>query len=213
MSGAGPLWRTGRACGLTACTDCGRAAPIAAAVCPRCAARLDPAPAGTQAVWAFLIAGVVAYVPANIMPMLITRSFGRTEASTLIGGAIDLATEGAWFVAGVVLVASVVIPIMKFVVVGYLALSIDRGSARRLHEKRHLHHLVELIGRWSMIDVFVVAVLAALVQLGFVASIEPGPAAAPFALSVILTMLAAQRLDSRAIWNPDPPHAGRVPAE
>lgn len=195
---AGP---TGRELGLTACRDCGQTAALASAECPRCGAALRPAGTGDmQAVWALLVAGVLAYIPANLYPMLISQTLGRREASTIVGGAIDLAMHGGYFVAGVVLVASVLIPIAKFLVVGYLALSIQRASARRLHEKRHLHHIVELIGRWSMIDVFVVAVLAALVQLGVLASIEPGPAAAPFAISVILTMLAAQRLDPRAIW-------------
>lgn len=192
---------TGRALGLTACPGCGMAAVVAAGECPRCGARLRAAEAGgTQAVWAYLIAGVIAYVPANIYPMILRETFGRRDEDTIVGGAVELAASGAWFVAAVVFVASVCIPIAKFLVVGYLALSIQRGSARRLHEKRRLAHVVELIGRWSMIDVFVVAVLAALVQLGALASIQPGPAAAPFAFSVILTMLAAQALDPRAIW-------------
>ena len=196
---------TGRSLGLVACDACGRTARLAEGHCPRCGARLsDRAIKGTQAAWAFLIAGVIAYIPANLYPMLITETFGRREASTIAGGAVELLSHGGYVVGAVVLTASVVIPVLKFLAVGYLALSIDRGSARRLTEKRHLHHLVELIGRWSMIDVFVVAVLAALVQLGFLARIEPGPAAAPFAVSVILTMLAAQALDTRAIWNPAP---------
>ena len=86
------------------------------------------------------------------------------------------------------------------VVPSIVAIGIARGSVRGLHGRHRLHTLVELIGRWSMIDVFVVAVLAALIQLGFLASVAPGPAAAPFALSVVLTMLAAQRLDARLIW-------------
>jgi paraquat-inducible protein A len=194
---------TGRSLGLVACDACGRTARLSEEHCLRCSARLaDRETRGTQAVWAFLIAGIVAYVPANLYPMLITEIFGRHEAKTIIGGAVELISHGGYLVGAVVLVASVVIPVLKFLAVGYLAISIDRGSGRRLHEKRHLHHLVELIGRWSMVDVFVVAVLAALVQLGFLARIEPGPAAAPFAVSVILTMLAAQALDTRAIWNP-----------
>jgi len=192
---------TGASLGLTGCRACGLTAPLDAGRCPRCGARLvPPETRSTQAVWAYLVAGIIAYIPANTYPMLVTRTLGRAQESTIIGGAIDLAAHGSWFVAAVVFTASVVIPILKFTVIAYIAHGIARGSARHLHEKLHLHHLVELIGRWSMIDVFVVAVLAALVQLGALASIDPGPAAGPFALSVILTMLAAQSLDARTIW-------------
>jgi paraquat-inducible protein A len=103
-------------------------------------------------------------------------------------------------VAAVILTASVAIPIGKFLAIGWLAVTIARGTSGSLTARRRLHTLVEFIGRWSMIDVFVVAILAALVQLGFLASIRPGPAAAPFAASVVLTMLAAQALDPRLIW-------------
>jgi paraquat-inducible protein A len=190
---------TGADLGLCACPSCGRAAPPGR--CPRCGGRVGPPDRrALQAVWALLLAGVVAYVPANLYPMLVTRTlFSRTD-STIVGGAIDLARHGSWFVAAVVFVASVVIPVTKFAVIGWLAATIARGSAADPKRRRRLHHAVEAIGRWSMIDVFVVAVLAALVQLGFLASIEPGPAAAPFAASVVLTMLAAQRLDPRLIW-------------
>jgi paraquat-inducible protein A len=189
------------AVGLTACEACGRTLRLEQPRCPRCGARPHPPTLRSlQAVWAWLIAGIVAYVPANIAPMLITRQFGRSYESTIVGGAIDLFGEGSWFVGGVVLTASVAIPILKFVVVGYLAISIRRGWRRELRQKQRLHALVEAIGRWSMIDVFVVALLAALIQLGFLAEVAPGPAAAPFALSVAFTMIAAQRLDSRLIW-------------
>jgi paraquat-inducible protein A len=153
-----------------------------------------------QTVWALLLAGMVAYVPANLYPMLITRSLFSSTESTIVGGAVELAMHGAWFIAAVILIASVAIPLAKFGAIAWLATEIARGSTASLHRKHRLHTAVELIGRWSMIDVFVVAILAALVQLGFLASIEPGPAAAPFAASVVLTMLAAQRLDPRLIW-------------
>jgi paraquat-inducible protein A len=156
-------------------------------------------------VWALLALGLIAYIPANIQPMLITRTFGRFSESTIVGGAVELALAGSWFIAAVVLIASVAIPLVKFGVIAWLAVAIARGAGRGRHDRHRLHAAVELIGRWSMIDVFVVAILAALVQLGFLASIEAGPAAAPFALSVVATMLAAQRLDPRLIWLPDDP--------
>ena len=193
---------TAHGMGLIACTTCGRAAAPAGPRCPRCGDRLHARPpAGLQPVWAWLAAGILLYVPANIWPMLITRTLGREEASTIVGGAIELAEAGAWGVAFVVFFASVVIPVAKFVAIGYLAWAVRR--ARRLdgHKLLHLYHVVEFIGRWSMIDIFVVAILSALVQLGFVASIAPGPAAAAFALSVAFTMLAARAFDARLIWD------------
>lgn len=194
--------------GLTVCRDCGRAAPREARLCARCGARLTrPNRRRLQEVWALLALGAIAYVPANILPMLVTTTFGRRAESTIVGGAVDLALHGSWFVAAVVLVASVAIPLGKFGVIAWLALAIAaesrRGPRPRRHDRHRLHLAVELVGRWSMIDVFVVAILAALVQLGFLASIDAGPAAAPFALSVVATMLAAQRLDPRLIWLPD----------
>ena len=143
----------------------------------------------------------MAYVPANLYPMLVTRTFLGTEEGTIIGGAVDLALHGDYIVALVILLASVAIPLSKFVAVGFLALSVQRswnGSALR---RMQLYELVEFIGRWSMIDVFVVAIMVALVQLSVVVSITPGPAALAFAMSVIFTMLAAKSFDSRMIWD------------
>lgn len=192
---------TAHAAGLVGCLECGRVRPQAQPRCRRCGTRgAPPARASLQVVWALLLTGMIAYVPANIQPMLVTRSFGMVSQSTIVGGAVELARAGAYFVAAVVLVASILIPIGKFVAITYLAVSIGRRSARSLRERRRLHGVVEMVGRWSMIDVFVVAVLAALVQLGFIASISPGPAAGAFALSVVLTMLSAQCLDRRLIW-------------
>lgn len=187
--------------GLVGCRDCGHVSTMGTARCPRCGASLKPPDRRRlQQVWALMIAGIVAYIPANLYPMLYTTTLGRREGSTIIGGVIDLAHHGSWFVAAVVFTASVVIPISKFCAIGFIAWSVRRGASRGPKRRLKLHHLVELVGRWSMIDVFVVAVLAALIQLGFLARIDPGPAAAPFALSVALTMIAASRLDPRLIW-------------
>ena len=114
---------------------------------------------------------------------------------------IELVHHGAWDIAAVVFVASVVIPTTKFVVILYLVYSIRYHARLAVHARIHLYEIVEFIGRWSMIDVFVVAILTALVQLGFLASINPGSAAVFFALSVAFTMLSAQALDPRLIWD------------
>jgi paraquat-inducible protein A len=203
---------TARDAGLAGCRACGRVAPIGTPACPRCGASLHSRiPRSLQRVLAWLLVGLMCYLPANLLPMLRTRTLGHETDSTILGGVVELAHHGAWDIALVVFVASVVIPISKFVVILYLVASIRTRTRLSVHARIHLYEVVEFIGRWSMIDVFVVAILTALVQLGFLASINPGTAAVFFALSVAFTMLSAQALDPRLIWDtaePEtPPHA------
>lgn len=153
-----------------------------------------------QRVWAWLFAGLVAYIPANIYPMLETTTFGRTSHSTILEGVVELLHHGSYSVAAIVFFASIVIPVAKFGAIAYLAVGIQRGDNMRSHGRHRLHAVVEFVGRWSMIDVFVVAILAALVQLDFAASINPGIAAISFSLSVAFTMLSAQSFNPKAIW-------------
>jgi len=204
---------TARDAGLVSCRNCGTLAPLGSPRCVRCHAALHSRrPNATQRVWAWLLAGVICYIPANLYPMLLTKTFGKVSAGTIVGGAIELFEYGAWFVAVVVIVASVVIPVAKFVVIATLMLGVRYGSRLSAHRRMQLYEATEFIGRWSMIDVFVVAILSALVQLGFIASINPGPAAVCFALSVVFTMLAAQSFDPRLIWDSleeHPPRARR----
>lgn len=154
-----------------------------------------------QKVWAWWLAGLMCYIPANIYPMLSTRTLFEVEEATIVGGAIDLIHYGAVGIALVILIASVAIPVAKFLAVAYLALSVARPGLVGAHQRQILYEIVEYIGRWSMIDVFVVAILASLVQLGGAASVSAGPASLTFALSVIFTMLSAQAFDSRLIWD------------
>lgn len=193
---------TARRAGLVACTTCGRVYPQGNMTCGRCGSALSSRDtASLQRVWAWLVAGMVAYIPANIYPMLITSTFGRKQENTIIGGVVELFNHGSWGVALIVFFASVIIPIGKFIAIGYLAVSVRSASAMRGHGRQHLYEVVEFIGRWSMIDVFVVAILAALVQLDFVATVHPGTAAVSFALSVAFTMISAQNFDPRLIWD------------
>ncbi|HVH03461.1 MAG TPA: paraquat-inducible protein A [Amaricoccus sp.] len=201
---------TARAAGLAGCRTCGKVAPADVGVCPRCGSALAPrTPLSLQRVLAWLGVGLLCYLPANLLPMLRTRTFGRETDSTIVGGVIELLHHGAWDIALVVFVASVVIPISKFVVILYLVASIRHGTSLSVEARIRLYEIVEFIGRWSMIDVFVVAILTALVQLGFLASINPGTAAVFFALSVAFTMLSAQALDPRLIWDTAEPEAPR----
>jgi len=154
-----------------------------------------------QRTLAWLCAGIIFFIPANIYPMLITRTLGTEQKSTIVGGVVDLIAYGSYFVAAVVGIASIVVPLGKFIVIALLLASIRRAWQLDPHQRLRLYEITEFIGRWSMIDVFVVAILVALVQLDFVASVNPGIAAISFALSVIFTMLAAQSLDPRLIWD------------
>ena len=193
---------TARASGLLACTICGRVHRAQTARCTRCgAALISRDRASLQRVWAWLAAGMIAYVPANLYPMLITTTMGTSAENTIVGGAIELMNQGSYGIAAIVFGASVLIPMGKFVAIIFLALSVGGGQDDRSHSRLRLFHLVEFVGRWSMIDVFVVAILSALVHLGSVVSVNPGIAAVSFALSVAFTMLAAQSLDPRLIWD------------
>jgi paraquat-inducible protein A len=193
---------TARAAGLIGCGTCGRVSQPGPPRCPRCGSTLHGRrPQSVEKVWAWLIAGLVCYIPANLYPMLRTTFLGREVSSTIVGGVVDLAHHGAYFIAAVVFVASVVIPVAKFLAIGYLIWSMKHDVAMTFGTRTHLFEVVEFIGRWSMIDVFVVALLAALINLGFVFGFSPGPAAFFFALSVAFTMVAALSLDPRLIWD------------
>ncbi|WP_241525655.1 paraquat-inducible protein A [Pseudophaeobacter leonis] len=176
--------------------------PPLAGTCTRCGSALHSrAPLSLQRTIAWLLAGLIAYVPASIYPMLLTSTLFERQESTILGGVVDLLHHGSFGDAVIVFVASVVIPIGKFLAILYLVRAVGQHRALSAHQRQLMLEIVEFIGRWSMIDVFVVAILSALVQLDSVATINPGIAAVSFALSVVFTMLAAQSLDSRLIWD------------
>ncbi len=196
---------TAHRAGLVGCRGCGRVWPQAETTCARCGSALVPPDRRClNAVWAWLVAGLIFYIPANLFPMLKTSVFGGlrgSSESTILGGVVELIHYGNYWVAAVIFVASIVVPLGKFIAISWLALVAGRpATVKAAHKRLVLYEIVEFIGRWSMIDVFVVAILSALVQLGFVASIHPGPAAVSFALSVAFTMLSAQSFDPRLIW-------------
>jgi len=197
---------TARQAGLVACTTCGKLhrapGPSVGAHCVRCGSRLySRKPHSLQRAWAFLLTGLALYLPANMFPIMLTESLGRPDENTILSGIVFLWAHGSYFVATVVFVASVIVPIAKFLVIFYLLGSVQRRSRMALKQKVHLYHLTELIGPWSMVDVFVVALLVALVQMGGIASIRPGVAAAAFAAMVAMTMLAAMAFDPRTLWD------------
>lgn len=195
---------TAREAGLVACQRCGQVHARKTVYCKRCDARLQSRDADSlQKVWAWLTAGIIAYIPANLYPMLLTSTLVEHSESTIIGGVVELVEHGSIGIAIIVFVASVLIPVGKFIAIIYLAISVQRKSKDNRHGRHKAYEVVEFIGRWSMIDVFVVAILSALVQLDTIATINPGTAAVSFALSVIFTMLSAQAFDARLIWDVD----------
>jgi len=169
-------------------------------VCRRCASSIyKHKNFSTEKSWAYLITAIIAYVPANLYPMLITNQFGLVEGSTILGGVVMLWEHGSYPIAAVIFVASIVIPILKFLVLIYLLISVKYSLGKNKKMNKHkLYYMTEAIGPWSMIDVFVVAILAALIHLANV-EIVAGTAATAFAISVFFTLLAAHAFDERLI--------------
>lgn len=202
LSGTSGKIISARDMGVVACTRCAKAWPLGAQTCGRCGHVLVSRDRlSLQRVWAYWVMGLICYIPANVFPMLQTKTLFQVDESTIIGGAVELAHHGALGIAAIILIASVVIPLGKFWAVAFLAISVKQRNAASNHQRQFMYEIVEYIGRWSMIDIFVVAILSSLVQLKSLASINPGPASIFFALSVIFTMLSAQAFDSRMIWD------------
>jgi len=171
-------------------------------LCPRCGAGLHQRlPNSIQRSWALLIGAMVLYIPANMLPMMTVQSLGKGEPNTILSGILELIAAEMWPIALVIFIASILVPILKICVLCYLLISVQRHSRHRLRDRTRLYRITEAIGRWSMVDIYVVAILVALVKLGNIADIEAGPAGIPFAGVVVLTMLAAMSFDSRLIWD------------
>jgi paraquat-inducible protein A len=186
--------------GLVGCHGCCHVSTKDEKNCNNCGARLHSRKDHSiQKTLALLLTGIIFYIPANLLPMLATRLLGSDSSSTIIGGAIALWKHGSYPIAAIIFIASVLIPLAKFCSMFWLCFSIRQSHQPLMRTK--IYRINEFIGRWSMIDVFVVAVLVAMLQMGNLITIIPGPAAAAFCCSVILTMLAAQNFDPRLIWD------------
>lgn len=195
-----------RRAGLVGCHACGlvqtgHQAEVTAR-CSRCASVLHQRrPDSLTRTVSLLLAAAIAYIPANLLPIMNASSLGRSEDDTILGGVAYFWASGDWPLAVVVFVASVLVPVLKLLVLTLLALAARRGSRRRARERASLYRIVERIGRWSMLDVFVVALTVALVHFGSFAVVTAGPAALAFAAVVVLTMLASHQFDPRLIWD------------
>lgn len=198
---------TARQLGLLSCHDCEllAEAPEEAndrLVCPRCGAALHVRkPNSLTRTWALVCTAGVLYIPANVLPMTLTSTLGTTQADTIISGVIYFMQTGSWVVAVVIFIASIFVPLAKLLILSALLLSVQFRSRWHPKDRTMLYRLTEMIGRWSMLDVYVVTILVALVKLGAVATIEAGPAAVYFAAVVVITMIAVESFDPRLIWD------------
>lgn len=199
---------TAREAGLLSCHVCGQLArPPESAPhglrCPRCHAPMHlRKPASISTTWALLIASIVMFVPANLLPVMTTTSLLGSQQDTIMSGVIFLWQSGSWPLAAVVFFASVMVPLLKIVALLYLTLSVQRRSTRNLLQRTRLYRLVEFVGRWSMLDIYVITMLVALVSFRGLATIAAGPGAIAFGAVVVLTMFAAMSFDPRLIWDP-----------
>lgn len=189
--------------GLIACDTCGEVSRAMPGMpCPVCATRLEPRKPGSLArTSAFMIAAAVLYVPANFYPILTYTRLGYGPPSTILGGVKELIELQMWPLALLVFVASICVPMLKLCSITLLLLTTRFGSAWRLRDRTRLYRIVDVIGRWSMIDVFMLAVLVALVQVGQLATVVPGLGAVCFAAVVVLTMLSSFSFDPRLMWD------------
>jgi len=211
--------QTARSEGLLACHICGRvsantASPMGwgsaaspaertpAPRCPRCHATVHTRiPDSVARTWALLIAAALLYIPANLLPILHTSSIFGSQDDTIMSGIVFFWTSGEWPLACIVFIASILVPLLKLVTLSLLAWTTQRGSRWRPQQRTRLYRLIEKIGRWSMLDVFVITLTVALVHFQSIAMITAGPGALAFACVVVLTMLASMSFDPRLIWD------------
>ena len=187
--------------GLQGCPICTSVGAAEKTHCNGCGATLHAGwGESIQKTWAWLITSAILYFPANFFQITYTRYLGKDTESTILGGVVLLWEHGDKPIAVIIFVASVLVPLGKMIVLAWLCLSVQVGSNFALTQKTKLYRVTEFVGRWSMIDVFVVGILVALVQLGNIMSVRPGVAAVAFAGMVATTMLASLAFDPRLLW-------------
>ncbi|WP_058557203.1 paraquat-inducible protein A [Thiohalocapsa sp. ML1] len=181
--------------------------------CPRCTDVLHVRkPESLQRTWALVITAALCYLPANLYPIMSVTSLGQTQSDTILSGVLFLLHHGMWPLAAVVFTASIFVPLLKLLILFSLLLSVQLRSHWRPRDRTRLYRITEAIGRWSMVDVYVVTILVALVHLGNLASIEAEAGAVFFCIVVIITMLAAMSFDPRLIWDAlEQDHGGAPP--
>jgi len=170
--------------------------------CPRCGVALHQRkPDSITRTWALVIAAIVFYIPAMVLPISITTTFAGSQGDTIMSGVIYFIHSGSWHIALVIFVASVLVPILKIMILIYLLISVQLKSTWRPLDSTRLYRIIEFIGKWSMVDIYVITIMAALIKLGGLASFDAGPAAVFFGTMVVITMFAAMSFDPRLIWD------------
>src|SRR5277367_2368419 len=192
--------------GLVLCRTCGLAVSRASREldprCPRCQSRIEQrTPFSSEMTLAWLIAGIVFYIPANLLPVMHTSGLLGEADSTILGGIFEFWRAGDWDIALLIFIASVAVPFTKFIAIGLLLFTVRRRSRWEQRQRTVLYRIVEFIGYWSMLDVIVVALTAALLQFQVLGTAEPRPGIAFFCAVVVVTMLSALSFDPRLIWD------------
>jgi paraquat-inducible protein A len=186
------------------CHSCGLVLPAETSGdrCPRCQAVLHARrPQSLTRCLALVLAAIILYIPANVFPVMTIISFGSGFPSTILGGVAELLTGGMWPLALLVFFASITVPVLKLIGLIFLMLSVRLRSRWRLRDRTRIYRIIDAVGRWSMIDIFMLSILAGLVQLGSIATIKPGVGAVSFAAVVVITMFAAAAFDPRLMWD------------
>lgn len=194
--------------GLVSCEGCARLYPRddlagpGGAHCGVCGSAVHARkPGGLSRTWALLAAAIICYIPANLFPVMTIIFSGQGAPSTIMGGVIELFDGGDWPIALLILFASITVPLAKIVGLAYLAYSVMHRSQWSPRKRTRMYKIIAAIGRWSMIDMFMVAILVAIVRLGAVATVEPGLGALAFAATVVITIFAAEGFDPRLVWD------------
>jgi paraquat-inducible protein A len=186
---------------LALCENCGLIG-VPESRCRRCGSRHELRRGNSiQKTWALLIAGYALYLPANLLPIMETRSLFGMQQDTIMSGVVYLWTSGSWALASIVFVASIAVPLVKLISLSFLVVSVQRAWQAHALPRLRLYHALEAIGRWSMLDVYVVAILVALVQVQSLAVVTPGSGVLAFAAVVVVSMLATRSFDPRLIWD------------
>ncbi len=202
---------TALAASCASCHECGLLTRVAShgahgARCPRCRAALHlRKPKSLERTWALVIAAAICYVPANLLPVMTVTSLGKPVSDTIMSGVIYFVEHGDWPLALVIFTASIFVPMMKLAILTFLLISVQRRSRWRPVERTRMYRLTEAIGRWSMVDIYVITIMVALVRLGNLATIEASAGAVFFGAVVVLTIFAAECFDPRIIWDRSDP--------
>ena len=192
--------------GLISCHSCHLLCrspePVAVMICPRCGTRLHRRkPNSIKRTWALVVAAFIFYIPANLLPITIVTSLGNAQSDTIMSGVIYFIKTGMWPIALVIFVASIFVPLLKLIILTFLLITVQRKSSWRQKDRTRLYRITEVVGRWSMVDIFVVTILVALVKLGALASIQAQSGAVFFCAVVVITLFAAMSFDPRLIWD------------